>query len=172
MAGTSDREGFRQGQGSVLAVRVALGAAGVFYLSSQALCKRNKRPGVRKGSMSVKRPLVTTLLHAPATGIRTHGRSVKIVPWATPVLHPVGLGGARAWFCCCGSFGGFSACLTWFQPFSAGLGTATASGFSLPRRRQSPFTTRLPEAPVRVLHSFKAKNSRDNGKFISRSVRY
>ena len=33
MAGTSDREGFRQGQGSVLAVRVALGAAGVFYFS-------------------------------------------------------------------------------------------------------------------------------------------
>ena len=55
-------------------------------------------------------------------------------------------------------FGGFSACLTWFQPFSAELGTATASGFSLPRRRQSPFTTRLPEAPVRVLHSFKAKH--------------
>ena len=69
-------------------------------------------------------------------------------------------------------FGGFSACLTWFQPFSAEVGTATASGFSLPRRRQSPFTTRLPEAPVRVLHSSKAKNSRDNGKFISRSVRY
>ena len=42
--------------------------------------------------------------HAPATGIRTYGRSVNIVPWATPVLHPVGLGGARAWFCCCGSF--------------------------------------------------------------------
>ena len=94
-----------------------------------------------------------------------YGRSVKIciVPWATPVLYPVGLGGARAWFCCCGSFGRFSACLTWFQQFRLGLGQQTASGSSLPHRLQSPFTTRLPEAPRDVFCFWGSSGITGNG---------